>query len=56
MNPQRDCPAWRVVDADTGALVALVESRAEATQIVVGSSDPSKYVIEAPAAGDEGEA
>jgi hypothetical protein len=49
-----DCPAaWRVVDADTGALVASVPSRTDAVRIVCDAPDPARYVIEPPAAEDE---
>jgi hypothetical protein len=54
MRTQPDRPAaWRVVDADTGALVARVPSRTDAVRIVCDAPDPARYVIEPPAAEDE---
>jgi len=58
VNPQPDLgsAAWRVVDADTGALVARVRSRADATAIILANGDPTRYVVEPPAADDEAKA
>lgn len=57
MTPPRDPhPSWRVVDADTGALVALVGSREEAARMVKDGPDGAIYLVEPPAAEGDGDA
>lgn len=45
--------AWRVVDADTGALVAAVASREEAVLALRDAREGAIYLIEPPAAEAE---